>query len=291
MQKMIAALIDLACGVVFLGIAFFGARVLLQSTSLVYLFFPILCTAAFAFGWWRGRTAPLPLAVTVVLAALPLLILAIRFFSGRNRPFMVLPFVTAIFILAGAAIGRMRRSGLAAAVAVVMFNAAGALAGPAFITLIVPSRDVKETAKPFEIRLVDGRTITSAELRGRVVVLDFWATWCVPCQHELPEIQRAYERLKGRNDVAIFAVDGTMTDNPGDVGDTPERAVEFFRRGGFTIPLAYDRGAVLEKSFALSGFPTLLVLDREGSVRIRHVGYIGSENLEETLLRKVDELR
>jgi hypothetical protein len=81
-----------------------------------------------------------------------------------------------------------------------------------------------------------------------------------------------------------------LTDNPGDPGDTAERAAAFFRRGGYTIPLAWDGGGILEKSFALRGFPTVLLLDRDGHVRMRHVGFIGSEDLAKTIAEQVEKL-
>ena len=155
----------------------------------------------------------------------------------------------------------------------------------------MPNQHVDERATPFTIRLVDGTTLSSRDLAGKVVVLDFWATWCVPCQRELPAIQRVYDRMKSQSDVVIVAVDGVMTDAPGDAGDSKERAAAYFRRGGYTIPLAWDGGAVLEKSFALQGFPSLLILDRAGRVRMRRVGYIGAENLESVLVGEIDAYR
>ena len=271
------ALVDLACGLGFLALAFFEVRVLLQSRALLYLVFPLLCTAALLVGWWRGR------ASAAILASVPLFILAAYFFSGRNRPLMILPIIVLLFVALGAMLSRRL---LVAALVVV--NVAAVFAGPLFVRLVLPSRRVDEAAIPFAIHLVDGRTITSQQLRGRVVVLDFWATWCVPCQHELPVIQRVYDKRK--NDVAFFAVDGVMTDAPGDAGDTAERAAAYFRRGGYTIPLAWDGGAVLENAFKPAGFPTLLILDREGRVRIRHTGYLASEDLEANLLRAIDDV-
>jgi hypothetical protein len=97
--------------------------------------------------------------------------------------------------------------------------------------------------------------------------------------------------MKNEHNVAFVAVDGVMTDVPREAGDTAERAMTYFRRGGFTIPLAWDGGTVLEKAFALHGFPTLPVLDRDGRVRMRHVGFVGAEDLERTLTDKIAELQ
>src|SRR6266542_634042 len=239
MRRIVPALVDLAAGLVFVAIALFAARVLLQSRLLIYVCFPLFCTAALVIGFWRGGAGARPVAW----------------------------------------------------IGIVAMNVAAAVAGPLFIGFLVRSQIVTEKPIPFAIRLVDGRTISSQQLRGRIVVLDFWATWCVPCQQELPILQRVYDKTKGRSDVAFFAFDGVVADTPGDAGDTAVGAVAYFDRAGYTIPLALDGGAVLEKAFALHGFPTLLVLDKSGQVRMRHVGFVGSEDLERTLLDKIDTLR
>jgi thiol-disulfide isomerase/thioredoxin len=291
MSRLLSALIDLLSGVLFVLIAFLSARVLLQDHSLVYLCFPLLTSVALAVGFWRGRKRMLPALVVALLITAPLLILALQFFSGRNRPFIIFPIVTFVFVCIGIAFARYRVMVAAIMAVIVIANIGGALVSPQFVHFIVASSDVNEKPVPFTIHLVDGTTISSEALRGNLVVLDFWATWCVPCQRELPLIQRAYQKLETGKGVVFIAVDGVMTDAPEDAGDTAERAIAYFRRGGFTIPLAWDGGAVLEKTFALRGFPALLVLDGAGSVRMRHTGFIGAEDLERTLNDKIVELQ
>ena len=286
MRKAVDALVDFLCGLPLVIILFIDGRVLLQTRTLVYFAFPLFCTVAFAIGMWRGRRSSLPLIVTAALASTPALILALYFFSGRNKPFIIFPVVAFVFILIGGIVSRPRTS----IAVLVVINIAAAFAGPPFIGLIVHNQLVKERPISYAIHLIDGRTISSQELRGRVIVLDFWATWCVPCQRELPMLQRVYQKTSARKDVVFFAIDGVMSDSGAD-GDTAERAREYFRRAGYTMPLAFDGGAVLEKAFSLSGFPTLLVLDPAGQVRMRHVGFIGSEDLEGVLLRTIDEVR
>jgi len=287
MRRAVSGLIDVACGFALVAVAFLEARVLLQSRTLVYLAFPVTCSVGFAIGYWRGRKSALPFALSVILAIAPLCIVASQFFSGRNKPFIVLPIVALVFIVLGGTI-RQRRAAIAV---LVIGNIAAAFAGPLFIRLLIPSPDVVEAPIPFTLHTVDGQTISWQQLQGRIVILDFWATWCVPCQHELPAVQRVYEATRRDNDVAVFAIDGVMTDTPGEGGDTAERAVAYFRQGGYSIPLAWDGGAVLERAFALRGFPSLLVLDQRGQVRMRHVGFMGSEDLEGLIMRKISDLR
>ena len=291
MRKVLSALADLSAGLLFVLIALLDARVLLQSPHLVYLCFPSLVTVALAVGFWRGSRNVLPPWVTAVLTNIPLLVVALQFFSGRNKPFILFPALTFVFVAAGIAVARLRARPWAMTAVIVIAGIVGALAGPRFVTLVVPSKNVKERPFPFTINLADGTTISSRDLGGKIVVLDFWATWCIPCQHELPAVQRIYEKAKGQKDVVFVAVDGVITDAPGDSGDSLERAMAYFRRGGYSIPLAWNGGAVLEKSFGLAGFPTLVVVDGQGRVRMRRVGYVGAEDLEAILLGKIEELR
>ncbi len=291
MRKFLSALADLSAGLLFVLVALLDARVLLQSPHLVYLCFPLLVTVALAVGYWRGLRNVLPSWLTAVLTNIPLLVLALQFFSGRNKPFILFPALTFVFVSAGIAMTRLRARAWALTAVIVIAGIAGALAGPRFVPLVVPSKNVKEKPFPFTINLADGTTISSRDLGGKIVILDFWATWCIPCQHELPALQRIYEKTKGQRDVVFVAVDGVITDAPGDSGDSLERATAYFRRFGYSIPLAWDGGAVLERSFGLAGFPTLVVVDGYGQVRMRRVGYVGSEDLEAILLGKIEELR
>jgi thiol-disulfide isomerase/thioredoxin len=291
MPKWTAALTDLLSGLLFVALAFFSARVLLQSPTLTYLCFPPLVVLAIAVGFWRGRRSSSSMLLTAFLATAPVLILALYFFSGRNKPFIIFPVITFVFVATGAAFARFRANAATIAAVLAVAAVAGAFAGPPFVHFIVPAADVVERAIPFTIHLADGTSVSSRSLRGKVVVLDFWATWCVPCRRELPLIESAYRATKGQQDVAFFAIDGIMTDAPGEAGDTAERALAYFGQGQFSIPLAWDGGAVLEKTFALHGFPSLLVMDRAGRVRMRHTGFIGGEDLTAVLTEKIARLR
>lgn len=290
MPKVRSALVDSIAGLLILAIAFLATQVLLQSTRLIHLFFPLVVAVAFAAGVWRGAVSRSAMVVIVVLANLPLVIVAAMFFTGRNLPFMVLPALTLVLVIAGCLVGRRRGFGWLATASLAIALVAAAFAGPAFIRFALPSHEVRENAVPFTIHRIDGTTVTSASLRGSVVVLDFWATWCTPCQRELPMVQRTYEQMKGHPDVVFVAIDGVMSDTP-EEADTAQSATAYFQRAGLTIPLAWDGGAVLEKSLAVQGFPTLLVLDRQGRVRYRHVGFVGAVELERMLTAEIEHLR
>jgi thiol-disulfide isomerase/thioredoxin len=290
MRRFLTALIELACGLLFVLIAFLSIRVLLQSSTLVYFVFPLLCAPALLLGYWRGRVGTFPVVLTALLVAIPVAVMLYPYLGGRNNPIVLFPTAVLLFTALGGVLARRKAQARMAWISAIVIGGAAAFAGPLFVRLVVPARDVHEAAVPFTVHLVDGRTITSQQLRGQVVVLDFWATWCVPCQHELPMLDHLYRSMNARNDVTFLAVDSVMTDSPGDAGDTAELATAYFRRGGYTLPLAWDGGSALEKALNVHGFPTLILLDRTGTIRMRHVGFLGSENLEQTLSEKIEAL-
>jgi thiol-disulfide isomerase/thioredoxin len=295
MRKVLALLSDPASGVLLAGVLLFGLVVLLQSRSLVYLLLPSLGLAALLLGVWRGRSSALPAWLVVSLLNLPLLLLT-WYTAGRAWTLMAVPVLSLAFAAVGVGAARRPAAGPRWRVtlpllagATLLLGALGAM-GPRFARSLVASSEVREPAVPFQFVLPAGGAVSAAQLRGRVAVIDFWATWCVPCQHELPELERLYRRFAADRRVVFYAVDEPRGDSPELQGDTPARAVEFFRKRGYLIPLALDAEARAAKALRAHGLPTLLVLDRSGRVRLRHVGYVGSEDLGKALAETIERL-
>ncbi len=302
MRKVLAVLLELATGLILVAVLAVGAMLLLQSRSLVFLFLPLLALAAMGLGAWRGRARALPPWLVVALLNLPLA-LTVWYDGGRTWGLGLLLLVGMAFAAMGmAAVRGPAARGPAAprpagwrARRVVLPVVAAALVvlgamGPRFARSLVVSHEVREPPVSFELGLPAGAPVAAAQLRGRIAVIDFWATWCGPCQHELPEIEALYRRFSGDPRVVFYAVDFSGGDTPQDQGDTPARASEYFRRRGFRMSLAYDAGGRAAKALHAHGLPTLLVLDRSGRVRLRHVGYVGAEDLGATLTGTLQKL-
>jgi len=126
-------------------------------------------------------------------------------------------------------------------------------------------------APPFTLQPINQGPLPTGATPGKILVLDFFATWCSPCIAELPELERLRADLQAKRDIEFVLV-GT---NSG--GDTPERVRAFAQRRHISLPVAFDPEQRTMHAFGLSGFPTLVVIDRTGHVRLTHSGYNSSE--------------
>ncbi|HYE57474.1 MAG TPA: redoxin family protein [Rhodothermales bacterium] len=122
----------------------------------------------------------------------------------------------------------------------------------------------------FEITTLDGRPVTSASLRGKVVIVDLWATWCSPCIAAFPAVQAAYDQYKDHPEVAFLILNTSQNE------DTREKAQRFASTNTFTFPYYYDEGARLTTALGVSAIPTTLVIGRDGRIRYKNTG-MGSE--------------
>jgi len=126
-------------------------------------------------------------------------------------------------------------------------------------------------APAFAFQAVSEGAVPTTATPGKILVIDFFGTWCPPCIAELPEIARVRAGLQNRRDIEFVVV----ATNSG--GDTPERLRSFGRRQHVTVPLAFDEGGKAHAAFGLSGFPGIVVIDRTGRVRLTREGYNSSE--------------
>ena len=147
----------------------------------------------------------------------------------------------------------------------------------------VATRRTTALAPAFSLTASEGGQISSAGLRGRVVVLAFWATWCPACRRELPELDELYKRYQGNSSVSFWAVD-VLSD-----GETAEKAKEFLRKGGFVLPVAFADEKFSE-DLGGDGLPFLVILDKLGHIRLLHNGYDRSEPLQTELSKVMDTL-
>ena len=130
-------------------------------------------------------------------------------------------------------------------------------------------------APPFVLRTLDGKTLRSTELKGRPVILDFWAMWCAPCRASMPHLNTMQVRYRDRGLVVV----GLSVDD-----EDGQLVKRFAERLGvtFRVGLADDR--LLDQYGPLRAIPTTIFINRRGDVVRRVVGYIDGETLETYVL-------
>ena len=120
-----------------------------------------------------------------------------------------------------------------------------------------------DRAPDFRLPSMDGRSIGLADLRGKVVMVHFWATWCPPCVEELPTLAKLYKELKG-GDFEMLAVS---------VDEGGSAAVNaFLRKNGLNLPVLLDPGGSVSGLYGTYKFPETYIVDRRGEVRYKVIG-------------------
>lgn len=136
-------------------------------------------------------------------------------------------------------------------------------------------------APAFTAKDLDGGTITLADWRGKVVLLNFWASWCVPCKEETPELEAIYQQLKDQG-LVIVGIDLFKTERL-DTGMTDVR--DFVAQYGVTYPVGIDESGDIAKSYAVSPIPTSYFIDQQGRVRFVRVGKLSKQDVERVFRR------
>ena len=126
---------------------------------------------------------------------------------------------------------------------------------------------------------LDGKAIDLAELRGRPVVLNFWASWCGPCVEEFPLLREATQRHGGDDLVVIGIV----------YQDRSEAARDFMARNGATWQAAMDPGERVARSYGILGPPETFFIGRDGTIVARQLGQFSAASLDEKLAAIIEE--
>ena len=144
----------------------------------------------------------------------------------------------------------------------------------------IPSPLIGKPAAPFTLATFDGGQVSLEALRGRVVVVNFWASWCYPaCYEEAPALERAWETYKDRG-VMMIGIN---------IQDKEEPAKKFLTQFGHTFPNAPDPAGRVSVDYGVYGVPETFFIDRAGRVRWKHVGAVTDQIFKErveTLLKE-----
>lgn len=136
----------------------------------------------------------------------------------------------------------------------------------------IAAKMLDEKAPAFKLRNLKGEEVSLEGLRGKVLVLDFWATWCGPCKASFPGMQMAVNKYADRKDVEFLFID---TWENGD--DKAKLAGDFIASKSYTFNVLMDLQNEVVSSFGVSGIPTKFVVDAEGKIRFKSVGFNGND--------------
>ena len=131
-------------------------------------------------------------------------------------------------------------------------------------------RILKNRQDPVNITLpmLGGGNASLSSYKGKVVILNFWATWCPPCRSEMPSMETLYQRFKNRG-LEILAVD---------LGEDRDEVQQFINSNRYTFPVLLDAGGKASTQYGVSAIPTTYILDKEGKIIGKIVGSIRWDN-------------
>lgn len=125
-------------------------------------------------------------------------------------------------------------------------------------------------APDFKLTDMAGNVVQLSDYRGKVVLVNFWATWCPPCVMEMPTIQDRYAKYGG-NKFAVLAVDVDETELP---------VQAFIARNGLSFPVVIDEGAEIYQLYQVRGLPSSYLIDEQGVIRSIHIGVMTEAQID-----------
>lgn len=135
------------------------------------------------------------------------------------------------------------------------------------------SLEAKEPSPNFTLELIDGGNFNFSDYKGKPILINFFASWCLPCREEMPALEKVAHEYGPKGVVFLgIAVD-----------DTEEKMKDFIAKYGVTFPVGLDKTAAIQKSFGLYGIPTTYFIDKQGAINYFHSGSVTEELLHHEL--------
>ena len=132
--------------------------------------------------------------------------------------------------------------------------------------------EIDNPAPDFVLNDLSGNPVKLSDLKGRLVVLNFWATWCTPCRTEMPEFQEIYRQ--NQPDLVVLGIN--LEQSPAEIQD-------FISQLGITYPILLDEEGLVAGLYKVIQLPNPFFIDREGIIRKRHIGFLSSDQFNKYL--------
>lgn len=129
-------------------------------------------------------------------------------------------------------------------------------------------------APDFTMTDASGKTVSLADFKGKPILLNFWASWCGPCQSEMPAMQAAYEQYGSEIEFLIVNMTGMS-------GETQETASQFIKENGYTFPVYYDQSSSAQAAYGVSAVPQTYLIDPEGNIIGAAMGALDTASIEQ----------
>ncbi|HDV8362062.1 MULTISPECIES: redoxin domain-containing protein [Bacillus] len=139
--------------------------------------------------------------------------------------------------------------------------------------------EIGKSAPDFELTKLDGTNVKLSDLKGKKVILNFWATWCGPCQQEMPDMEAFYKEHK--ENVEILAVNYT----PSEKGGGEEKVSNFAKEKGITFPILLDKNIDVTTAYKVITIPTSYFIDTKGVIQDKFIGPMTQKEMEKRVAK------
>ena len=119
-----------------------------------------------------------------------------------------------------------------------------------------------KAAPDFTLSTTDGQQVSLLQYRGKVVFLNFWATWCIPCREEMPALERLHQTYQSQ-DLAVISID---------LKESADQVKAFFQKHGLSFPALLDQNGSVFRDYLVAGMPTTYLIGRDGTMLARGIG-------------------
>ncbi|PGX02752.1 MULTISPECIES: redoxin domain-containing protein [Bacillus] len=139
--------------------------------------------------------------------------------------------------------------------------------------------EIGKVAPDFELTKLDGTNVKLSDLKGKKVILNFWATWCGPCQQEMPDMEAFYKEHK--ENVEILAINYT----PSEKGGGEEKVSNFATEKGITFPILLDKNIDVTTAYKVITIPTSYFIDTKGVIQDKFIGPMTQKEMEKRIAK------